>query len=270
MKYRLLEMNWREALEAFESSDTAIVPVGSIHHHGINIIGDDAVVVQKLADEVGKKTGMLTLPLLPYGEAEYHKDYPCINIKEKTLTEVYKQICKSLYRFGIRKVIFVNGHGGNGVSLRNAGHDLRDDPGMLIAVLNFWRISKQIKADILAPEEPLSFLQELAMNIAIVGKDVFDLTKHKPVTSLRNIFGDEIKTLGFGRFEYKGGIAEIPMRAWDEEDGEEGGPIDYSIDELYNAGQEIIDRLVEWMSDFAQEFGKIQVSEILNPRPLSP
>jgi len=270
MKYRFWEMSWREALEAFERSDIAIVPVGSIHHHGINIIGDDSVISQRLADEVGKKTGLLTLPLMPYGESEYHKDYPCINIKQETLTEIYKEICKSLYKFGIRKVIFINGHGGNRVSLRNAGYDLREDPGMLVAVVNFWKVSKQIKADVLAPEQTLSFIQELAMNVAIVGKDAFDLTKHKPVTGLRNIFGGKIKTLGFGQFEYKGGVVEIPMGAWDEADGEEGGPIDLSIDELYEGGLEIIRRLVEWISDLAEEIGKIDVSTILKPRPLSP
>jgi creatinine amidohydrolase len=138
MKYRLWEMSWREAMEAFERSDTAIVPVGSIHHHGINIIGDDSVIAQKLADEVGEKTGLLILPLLPYGDAEYHKDYPCINIKQETLTEVYKQICKSLHKFGIRKVIFINGHGGNSVSLRNAGLSLRDDQNWLKHTLAFY------------------------------------------------------------------------------------------------------------------------------------
>src|SRR5712692_3906402 len=108
-KYRLQDMSWMEAEEAFRGSDTAIVPVGTLHGHGPTPIGIDARSVEKLADEVGKRTGMMILPLVAYGENDKMKEYPgSIAISPNVLVAFYTDICQSLHRNGIRKVIFLN------------------------------------------------------------------------------------------------------------------------------------------------------------------
>jgi len=42
MKYRLWDMSWMEAEEAFKRSDTAILPVGTFHGHGPTPISIDS------------------------------------------------------------------------------------------------------------------------------------------------------------------------------------------------------------------------------------
>ena len=61
-------MSWKEAQEAFKRSDTVILPVGTLHGHGPSPISIDSNSVERLADEVGKRTGLVTLPLVVYGE----------------------------------------------------------------------------------------------------------------------------------------------------------------------------------------------------------
>ena len=75
-KYRLQDMSWMEAQEAFQRSDTVVVPVGTLHAHGPIPIGIDARSVEKLSEEVGKRTGLMVLPVLAYGENDKMKDYP--------------------------------------------------------------------------------------------------------------------------------------------------------------------------------------------------
>ncbi len=42
MKFRLWDMSWKEAEEAFKRSDTAILPVGTFHGHGPTPISIDS------------------------------------------------------------------------------------------------------------------------------------------------------------------------------------------------------------------------------------
>lgn len=264
-------MSWMEAEEAFKRSDTVIFPVGTLHGHGPTPISIDSSSVERLADEVGKRTGLLTLPLLTYGENEKQKFYPgSISINPTTLENVYLDILKSLKRNGVRKVIILNGHGGNRESLIKAGGAARNF-GMIVAILEWWSIARQIKPD-LFPEANGSFMAELAVAITIGGKDIADLrgTGYKgewgEKYTMRKLFGDKIEPLGFHNFEYKGAKFLIPIEAWDLD--LEGPPIlgKEIVDKLYIRGQETIKSLVDWIVDFAENFVKVDITDALKSR----
>jgi len=101
-KHRLDEMSWKEAEEAFQRSDTVLMPVGTLHAHGPTPIGIDASSVEALADRVAKKTGLMTLPLLSYGENDKMRDYPgTIAISQSVMEAFYTDICRSLHRLSL-------------------------------------------------------------------------------------------------------------------------------------------------------------------------
>jgi creatinine amidohydrolase len=270
MKYQLWDMSWKEAEEAFKKSDTAIVPVGTLHGHGPTPISIDASSVEKLADEVGKRTGLLVLPVMPYGEDEKMKCYPgSIAISPNIIEGVYTDICRSLHRNGIRKVIFLNGHGGNCEALIRTGGRVREF-GMLIAIVEWWKIGQQVLPDLFPVRRalPAVFMQELAVAVAIEGKDVADVGRNGYKgewgdNPTKKIFGDKIRPIRFNDFDYKGGQVIIPMEAWDLD---LEGPPNVSYDDLGDLsqkGQEMIKRLADYIADFAKEFERIDVSSIL-------
>ncbi len=119
-------MSWKEVEDAFNRSDTVIIPTGTLHAHGPTPIGIDATDPDKIADEVGKRIGMLILPVTAYGEDDKMADYPgSIGISPHVLELYYTDILTSLRKNGVRKVIFINGHGGNRESLLRAGRSVR-------------------------------------------------------------------------------------------------------------------------------------------------
>src|SRR5438132_3534486 len=121
-KHRLHEMSWMEAQEAFRKSDTVIMPVGTLHAHGPTPIGIDASSVEALADEVGKRTGLMTLPPLWYGENDKMREYPgSITISKGTLEAFYTEICRRLPAHRLNKVVLVTSHRGNREPLVRAG-----------------------------------------------------------------------------------------------------------------------------------------------------
>jgi creatinine amidohydrolase len=270
-KHRLQDMSWMEAEEAFKRSDTVLVPVGTLHGHGPIPIGIDARSVERLADEVGKRTGLMVLPLLAYGENDKMREYPgSIAIGQHVLEAFYTDICRSLRRNGISKVIFLNGHGGNREPLIRAGRNVRD-LGMLAAIVEWGTIEKDLRPDLFTEGNFTSefALAELALAVAIDGTDIADLRGggykgewgSDPI--VRKLFGEKIKPLGFSTCEYAGARVIIPIDAWDI-DVESPPDIDkHALQALRRRGEETIERMAEYISGFAREFQKIDVSKAL-------
>lgn len=270
MKHRLWDMSWKEAEEAFSKCDTVILPVGTLHGHGPTPISIDSSSVEWLAEEVGKRTGLVTLPLLPYGENDKQKFYPgSIAIGPETLERFYVDVFRSLSRFGVRRVIVLNGHGGNRETLIRAGRAAREF-GVIIAIPEWWSLGRHLTPE-LFPEKG-AFMAELAVSLALGGKEIADLrgTGYKgewgEKYTMKNIFGDEIEPQGFNGFEYKGGRITIPVQAWDID--VEGPPAlgEEVVDELYERGKKILDGLVPYLVDFALHFKGVDITESLRSK----
>ena len=270
MKHRLWDMSWKEAEEAFAKSDTVILPVGTLHGHGPTPISIDSSSVEWLAEEVGRRTELVTLPLLPYGENDKQKYYPgSITISPDTLERFYIDLFGSLGRNGVRRIIVLNGHGGNREVLIRAGRAAREF-GMIIAIPEWWSLGRQLTPE-LFPEKG-AFMAELAVSLAIGGKEIADLrgTGYKGEWgeryTMRNVFGDEVLPLGFNSFEYKGGGITIPVQAWDID--VEGPPVIGSevVDELYERGKRILKVLVDYLVDFAEHFKGVDITDALKSR----
>jgi creatinine amidohydrolase len=269
MKYRLWDMSWKEAREAFQKSDTVIVPTGTLHAHGPSPISIDSSSVEKLANEVGKRTGLMVLPLVPYGEDDKMIRYPgSIGISPDVLEGVYTDICRGLRRNGVRKVIFVNGHGGNREVLVRTGRNARE-LGMLLAIVEWWTIGRAILSD-LFPGQKGVFMEELAVAMAIQGKQIADIRPGGYMgewgdNPTRKIFGERIQPIRFNDFTFKGAPITIPVDAWDID--VEGNPevSEEDLDALAIRGQQIIERVADYLADFAGEFRKIDVQKILGP-----
>lgn len=270
MKFKLWDMSWKEAEEAFEKSDTAIIPVGTFHGHGPTPISIDSSSVAWLAEKVGKRTGLITLPLIPFGENDKQKFYPgSITIAPETLERFYVDIFRSLNRNGIRRIIVLNGHGGNRETLIRAGRAARDF-GVVVAIPEWWSIGKEILPD-LHPEKG-SFMQELAVSLFLGGKEIADLrgTGYKgewgEKYAMRDVFGEGIKPVTFNKFEFKGATITIPAQAWDLD--EEGPPAlgKEVVDDLYERGKKIMEGLVEYLVEFAEAFQKADLSKALESR----
>jgi len=64
------------------------------------------------AHELGAK--VVLLPAIPYGTETNMQEFPlAINLMPSTLTAVLRDVVESLERSGVRKLLILNGHGGN-------------------------------------------------------------------------------------------------------------------------------------------------------------
>jgi creatinine amidohydrolase/Fe(II)-dependent formamide hydrolase-like protein len=77
----------------------------------------------------------LVLPLVPYGVSYHHDDFPgTISVSNNTLSTLVFDIGMSVARNGIRKLIIINGHGGNTPALKYAAQMINRDARIFTSV----------------------------------------------------------------------------------------------------------------------------------------
>jgi len=67
-----------------------------------------------LAEAASQKTGVLVAPPLNFGVSTYFLAYPgTLSLRVSTLIDVVEDLVRSAYRQGFRRILILNGHGGN-------------------------------------------------------------------------------------------------------------------------------------------------------------
>ena len=142
----LARLTWPQARAYFAENDIVLIGVGSIECHGRhNPLGTDTMApdyLSKLVDE--RAPELLIAPTMPYGATDDLMGFPgTVSLGVEGLTRAMTSICDSLYGYGARRFVFVNGHGGNVKSLGTVCMEL-NRRGCLAALFNWWRIAPQL------------------------------------------------------------------------------------------------------------------------------
>lgn len=169
MKFLLNEMSWPEAKQYFKKSNMAILPVGSNEQHGpANPLGTDHLIAKVLAEETAKRTSVVCLPVVPFGVSPHHQQFwGTITVSPKSFKKYVKEICLSLNYFGVRKIVIVNGHGGNLAALAEMARELRKEQ-IFVSIFQWWPAAIRLLPDLFMPEERRhAGAEETSVNLAL-------------------------------------------------------------------------------------------------------
>jgi len=102
--------------------EVAVLPLGATEPHNLHLpygtdLFEGTIVGEKICEQAWKLGGkVVLLPTIPYGTETNMRQFPlAINVNPSTLNRIVEDIVESLVGSGIRKVVLLNSHGGNGL-----------------------------------------------------------------------------------------------------------------------------------------------------------
>lgn len=111
---RLEDLNWFDVENYLKTDDRLMLVVGSCEQHGYLSLQTDVKIPLALADAASQQTGVLVAPAVNYGVSPYFLDYPgTFSLRVSTLLDLLEDLVHSAYRHGFRRLLVLNGHGGN-------------------------------------------------------------------------------------------------------------------------------------------------------------
>jgi creatinine amidohydrolase len=111
---RLEDLNWMDVESYLQRDDRLMLVIGSCEQHGYLSLLTDVRIPAALADAASETSGVLVAPSLNFGSSPYFLGYPgTLSLRVNTLLDVVEDLVRSAYRHGFRRILVLNGHGGN-------------------------------------------------------------------------------------------------------------------------------------------------------------
>jgi len=160
MKANLAELSWVKAEQALAKTDLALVPVGAVEVYGPHLpLGSDGFAAQEIARQLAQRVDAVVTPLVPVGCSQGLMSFPgTLSVTSASLKAYLTDVADSLVTWGIKRILFINGHAGNVPAI---GEICREfiAKGIRCAQVDWWRAIYKA-----APEVPDT--GELAMGHA--------------------------------------------------------------------------------------------------------
>jgi creatinine amidohydrolase len=137
------DLTWKEVQAT--SYEVAVLPWGATEAHNYHLpYATDVFESAAIANEAGRiaaATGarVVVLPPIPFGVQTGQLDIPfCINMMPSTQALVLRDVVHSLESSRVRKLVVINGHGGN--DFRQMIRELQPATPILLVMINWWQV----------------------------------------------------------------------------------------------------------------------------------
>ena len=142
---RVAEMDWRMIENWVRHDDRAVLPLGSTEQHAGLSLMTDAILAERIAVEAAEPLGIPVFPAIPYGLAPYFQAFPgSITLRVATLCSLVSDVLDSLKRGGFRRIVIVNGHGGNQPAAALAQEWMMDNPDCRVRFHDWYRAPRTL------------------------------------------------------------------------------------------------------------------------------
>jgi creatinine amidohydrolase len=139
--YLLSEVTWKTVRETTYA--VAVLPWGATEAHNLHLpYGTDNVETEQIAAEAARLAWergaqVVVLPLVPFGVNTSQLDIPLtVNMNPSTQLAVLRDVARSLAGQGVRKLVVLNGHGGN--DFRQMIREVQPELPLFLCMLNWY------------------------------------------------------------------------------------------------------------------------------------
>ena len=147
---RIGDMNWMQVEAYLQSDDRIVLPLGSTEQHAYLSLATDTILAERVSVEACAPLGVPVLPAIAYGITPSFRAYPgTVTMAPGTLAAVLRDVLDSLAGDGFRRILVVNGHGGNSPVQPVLGEWVASRHGIQVRMHNWWnapRVLAQVRS----------------------------------------------------------------------------------------------------------------------------
>lgn len=173
------------------SRDVPVVfPIAAVEQHGPHLpVSTDSDLLGEIVRRVEPRLGdrVVFAPLMWAGNSDHHLDFAgTLSVPPRTYLDLLAGLAGNVLHHGFRRIVFLNGHGGNDVPGRQAAFELRqrfrqrDD--LLLLFATYWNLAEAASDPGLAQREMGHACEwETSMMLRIDARRVGDFAALPPV-----------------------------------------------------------------------------------------
>ncbi len=190
-------LTYPEIAKLSEQEAIVLLPVGSTEQHGPHLpVGCDHLMATAMselfAEELCKRgKPCVVAPSIPVGNSIHHMSFSgSMTLSPETYMRVLFDYCKSIASHGFRKIVIVNGHGGNTTPTETALININEALGFPVYFTGYWKVDKTALSDILETQDGIIHACEgetslmMAINESLVDP-IYKETKGYPGSCLK-------------------------------------------------------------------------------------
>src|SRR6185503_14281281 len=143
----LTDLNW-PAIQALNKDVPVVFPVAALEQHGqhLPLFTDSLLlgeIIRRAAERLAGK--VLFAPLLWLGNSDHHLDFPgTLSAPPRAYLDVLGGLLENFIQHGFRRLVFINGHGGNDVPGRQTVFEIRqrrrERRDLLLLFATYWQL----------------------------------------------------------------------------------------------------------------------------------
>src|SRR5438034_7242214 len=147
---QLSDLKWPD-IAALSRDVPVVIPIAALEQHGRHMpLFTDSLLLGEVIRRVSErlKDRILFTPLMWLGNSEHHLDFPgTMTAAPRVYLDLLKDMVENFLFHGFRRMVLVNGHGGNIVPGQQALFELRQKyrqrGDLLLLSATYWQLGSQ-------------------------------------------------------------------------------------------------------------------------------
>ena len=143
----LIKLKWPE-VAALSRDIPVVIPIAALEQHGPHLpVFTDSMLLGEVVRRVSTQLAdrVLFAPLVWLGNSDHHLDFPgTLSAPPRLYIDLLVSLAETFIGHGFRRVVFVNGHGGNDVPGKQAVFELRQrhrqERDLLFLFATYWSL----------------------------------------------------------------------------------------------------------------------------------
>jgi creatinine amidohydrolase len=144
---QLTDLSW-PAVEALSRDTPIVFPIAALEQHGRHLpLFTDSLLLGEIVRRAGERLAgrVVFAPLLWLGNSDHHLDFPgTLSATPRAYLDVLGGLLENFIQHGFRRLVLVNGHGGNDVPGRQAIFEVRQRhrrrSDLLLLLATYWQL----------------------------------------------------------------------------------------------------------------------------------